>query len=91
MPSTINLQLTDHLRQYVDSRTSDFDIYSTPSEYLRDLIRRDMEKRQASQEIEIAEMLMDAHDSPTMPLDKDFFNRIRKRHQQPVARKKKPK
>lgn len=45
MPSSLNLSLTDELRAYVDSRTGDQGIYSTPSEYLRDLIRRDMERQ----------------------------------------------
>ena len=43
MSSTLNLQLTNELRRYIDMRASDNDIYSTPSEYIRDLVRRDME------------------------------------------------
>ncbi|NET83881.1 MAG: hypothetical protein F6J94_18725 [Moorea sp. SIO1F2] len=43
MSSNLNIQLTDKLRRYVDMRTSDNDVYATPSEYIRDLIRRDME------------------------------------------------
>ena len=44
MSSTINIQLTKELRRYVDLRASDSDFYSTPSEYIRDLVRRDMEE-----------------------------------------------
>ena len=47
MASSMNLSLTDELREFVNSRTGDSSPYATPSEYLRDLIRRDM----ASQEI----------------------------------------
>jgi antitoxin ParD1/3/4 len=43
MASTLNISLTDELRRFVDSRASDQDVYSTPSEYIRDLIRRDKE------------------------------------------------
>lgn len=43
MPSSLNLSLTDELRRYVDSRASDGDLYATPSEYIRDLIRHDMQ------------------------------------------------
>ncbi len=43
MSSTLNLQLTTELRRYIDMRSSDDDVYSTPSEYIRDLVRRDME------------------------------------------------
>ena len=43
MASSLNVSLTDELRRFVDSRASDDDLYSTPSEYIRDLIRRDMQ------------------------------------------------
>ncbi len=42
MASSMNLSLTDELRKFVNSRTGDASPYATPSEYLRDLIRRDM-------------------------------------------------
>lgn len=45
MASSLNLSLTDELREFINSRTGDAGIYSTPSEYLRDLIRRDMESQ----------------------------------------------
>ena len=43
MASSMNLSLTGELRDFVKSRTGDTGLYSTPSEYLRSLIRRDME------------------------------------------------
>jgi len=45
MSSSLNVSLTDELRRYVNSRASDADVYATPSEYIRDLIRQDMENR----------------------------------------------
>ena len=45
MSSSINLSLTNELRRYVDERASDNDLYSTPSEYIRDLIRQDMQNQ----------------------------------------------
>lgn len=45
MTSSLNIQLTNELRKFVDLRASDKDVYSTPSEYIRDLIRRDMEEQ----------------------------------------------
>lgn len=39
----MNLSLTDELRRFVEYQTSDGGLYSTPSEYIRDLIRRDMQ------------------------------------------------
>ena len=46
MASSMNLSLTDELREFVNSRTGDSSPYATPSEYLRDLIRRDMASRE---------------------------------------------
>ncbi|MCY4362013.1 MAG: hypothetical protein OXE42_07495 [Gammaproteobacteria bacterium] len=43
MASSLNLSLTNELRAFVDSRTGDSGVYATPSEYIRDLIRHDME------------------------------------------------
>jgi len=43
MPSSLRISLPDEMRAYVDHRTSGKSRYSTPSEYVRDLIRRDME------------------------------------------------
>jgi antitoxin ParD1/3/4 len=45
MSSRLNVQLTDELRRYVDECASDKDVYATPSEYIRDLIRQDMQDR----------------------------------------------
>ena len=45
LSSTFNVRLTDALRTYVDERASDKDVYATPSEYIRDLIRQDMQDR----------------------------------------------
>ncbi len=41
MSNSLNIQLTAELRRYVDMRASDDDVYATPSEYIRDLIRKD--------------------------------------------------
>lgn len=45
MSSSLNIQLTKELRRFVDARASDDDVYATPSEYIRDLIRKDMEEQ----------------------------------------------
>lgn len=45
MASSMNLSLTDELRDFVSSGTGNRGVYATPSEYLRDLIRRDMESQ----------------------------------------------
>ena len=44
---SLNLELTAALRSYVDERTDGSGLYATPSEYIRDLIRQDMEDHAA--------------------------------------------
>lgn len=51
MTNTLNIQLTSELRRYIDMRASDDDVYATPSEYIRDLVRRDMEEYAAVADI----------------------------------------
>ena len=43
MPSNLHVSLPDEMRAFVDLRTNGKKDYATPSEYVRDLIRRDME------------------------------------------------
>ena len=40
MGSTLNLSLTDELRAFVDEQSGDGTLYATPSEFVRDLLRR---------------------------------------------------
>jgi len=43
MAKALNVSLTDPLRDFVDQRTGDDSVFATPSEYMRALIRKDME------------------------------------------------
>ena len=49
MSRSINLSLTDELREFVDSNTGDGSLYATPSEFLRSLIRQKKEKLDAAE------------------------------------------
>ena len=40
MPNSLNLSLTDELRAFVDQNSGDGTLYATPSEFVRDLLRR---------------------------------------------------
>jgi antitoxin ParD1/3/4 len=40
MSSSLNLSLTDELREFVDQNSGDGTMYSTPSEFVRDLLRQ---------------------------------------------------
>lgn len=44
MPSSLHVSLPDEMRAFVDLRTNGKNAYATPSEYVRDLIRADMER-----------------------------------------------
>lgn len=44
MPSSLHVSLPDEMRAYVDLRTNGEAAYATPSEYVRSLIREDMER-----------------------------------------------
>ena len=46
MPERINARLSQPLAEFVDRMVGEAGLYETPSEYVRDLIRRDMERRE---------------------------------------------
>jgi antitoxin ParD1/3/4 len=47
MASTLNLSLTNELRAFVDAQCGDGTLYATPSEFVRDLIRRHKQQMEA--------------------------------------------
>ncbi|MBE0509310.1 MAG: hypothetical protein K0A95_11945 [Chromatiales bacterium] len=49
MSSSINLSLTDELRQFIDRNTGDGTLYATPSEFLRSLLREKKERQEAAE------------------------------------------
>ena len=40
MANSLNLSLTDELRAFIDENCGDGTLYATPSEFVRDIIRR---------------------------------------------------
>ena len=44
MGASLHVSLPDEMRRFVDSIADGTSTYATPSEYVRDLIRKDMEK-----------------------------------------------
>lgn len=48
MTSTLNLSLTDELRAFVDASCGDGTLYSTPSEFLRDVLREKKRRMDAA-------------------------------------------
>jgi antitoxin ParD1/3/4 len=43
MARSLNISLTEPMRKFVDAQAGEKGIYATPSEYLRALVRQDME------------------------------------------------
>ncbi len=45
---SLNIPLTDELKQFVINQSGEGTLYSTPSEYVRDLIRHEVERKKAA-------------------------------------------
>ena len=48
MSTSLNLSLTDELRAFLDANSGDGTLYSTPSEYVRDLLRQQKVRQEAA-------------------------------------------
>ncbi len=49
MANSLNLSLTDELRAFVDQNSGDGTLYSTPSEFVRDILRRHKLQQESAQ------------------------------------------
>jgi len=49
MASSLNLSLTDELREFIDSNCGDGTLYATPSEFVRDVLRQRKQQLEAEQ------------------------------------------
>lgn len=49
LSNSLNLSLTDELKKFMHSQSGEGTLFSTPSEYVRDLIRHEKERREASE------------------------------------------
>jgi len=68
---TMNISLPDDLKEFVDQQVSTTG-YSIPSEYVRELIRRDQERTQ------LRNLLLEgAQSKPTGLADTDYFASLR--------------
>jgi antitoxin ParD1/3/4 len=82
---TMNISLTDDLKSFVDTRIARRG-YSSASEYVRDLIRRDEER--ASEE-RFKSLIEEGLNSPLMPEDFNLKFYLDDRLKQAKAKKKK--
>ena len=49
MANSLNLSLTDELRAFIDQNSGDGTLYATPSEFVRDILRRHKLQAEAAQ------------------------------------------
>ena len=71
--TTMNISLPDALKTFVDEQVSERG-YGTSSEYVRELISNDMDRRQ------LRSLLLDgAGSEPTQAVTLDYFEDLRKR------------
>ncbi|MBE7373008.1 ribbon-helix-helix domain-containing protein [Pseudomonas lopnurensis] len=71
--STMNISLPDALKSFVDDQVS-LRGYSTSSEYVRELIRKDQDRQHLR-----GLLLAGAESAPTVPVDGDYFESLRAR------------
>jgi antitoxin ParD1/3/4 len=71
--TTMNVSLPDSLKSFVDEQVSSGG-YSTSSEYVRDLIRKDQDRQRLR-----AMLLAGAASPPGQPADDDSFDALRAR------------
>ncbi len=49
MANSLNLSLTDELRSFIDQNSGDGTLYATPSEFVRDVLRRHKAQQEAAE------------------------------------------
>lgn len=69
--STMNISLPDALKSFVDEQVSQRG-YSTSSEYVRELIRKDHDRQHLR-----SLLLAGAESAPTAPVNGDYFESLR--------------
>lgn len=86
MPRSINLSLTDDLRAFLDENSGDGTLFSTPSEFVRALIR---EKKERTEATELRKAVLEGYDDVlhgrTLPLEGDFRSMIAEARQRDEA------
>jgi antitoxin ParD1/3/4 len=79
MASSLNLSLTDELRAFIDANCGDGTLYATPSEFVRDIIRRHKLQQEAGEVRDaIVEGYQDAIAGRIVPFVGDLKSMLKK-------------
>ena len=79
MGRTLNVSLTDELRDFIDRNCGDGTLYATPSEFVRDVLREKKERLEAAQIRDaILEGYQDALNGRTLPYRGDLRKLLKK-------------
>ena len=79
MANSLNLSLTDELRAFIDQNSGDGTLYATPSEFVRDILRRHKLQQEAAQvRSAIIEGYQDAIAGRTVEFKGDLANLLKK-------------
>jgi antitoxin ParD1/3/4 len=80
MANSLNISLTDELRAFVDQNSGDGTLYATPSEFVRDILRRHkLQQEAANVRDAIIEGYQDAIAGRTVPFDGDLKRVLEKK------------
>ena len=75
MSNSINLSLTDELREFIDRNCGDGTLFATPSEFLRDLLREKKERMEAG---EMRDAILDGYRDLIEGREVQFKGNLRK-------------
>jgi antitoxin ParD1/3/4 len=79
MANSLNLSLTDELRAFIDQNCGDGTLYATPSEFVRDIIRKQkLQQEAAAVRDGILEGYQDAIEGRTVPFKGDLKSILKK-------------
>jgi antitoxin ParD1/3/4 len=85
LPDSLNISLPEELKEYVEEQTHGS--YSTPSEYLRELIRDDKKRR--SKERLDALLLEGLNSGEPAPADAEFWTELKREAKAKLEARKK--
>lgn len=79
MANSLNLSLTDELRAFIDENSGEGTLYATPSEFVRDILRRYKLQQEAAQVRDaIVEGYQDAIAGRAVAFDGDLKHLLKK-------------